>query len=75
MAEGGLNPYFFQMVNIREHDSWVHTDKAAATEKAMDLVRAAVRRVKWHVPLERRRSRSTPRCWWWAAESPASTPP
>ena len=26
-AEGGLNPYFFQMVNIREHDSWVHTDK------------------------------------------------
>ena len=33
------------MVNIREHDSWVHQDKAAATEKAKDLVRAAVRRV------------------------------
>jgi len=29
-------------------------DKLAATEKAMDLIRAAVRRVKWHVPLERR---------------------
>jgi heterodisulfide reductase subunit A len=42
------------MVNLREHDSWVHVDKLAATEKAMDLVRAAVRRVQWHVPLERR---------------------
>ena len=54
VAEAGLNPYFFHMVNLREHDSWVHVDKLAATEKAMDLVRAAVRRVKWHVPLERR---------------------
>jgi heterodisulfide reductase subunit A len=54
VAEADLNPYFFHMVNLREHDSWVHVDKLAATEKAMDLVRAAVRRVKWHVPLERR---------------------
>jgi heterodisulfide reductase subunit A len=54
VAEAGLNPYFFHMVNLREHDSWVHVDKLAATEKAMDLVRAAVRRVQWHVPLERR---------------------
>jgi heterodisulfide reductase subunit A len=53
--EGGLNPYFFQMVNVREHDSWVHTDKKAATEKAKDLIRAAVRRVRLHHPLERRR--------------------
>lgn len=53
--EGGLNPYYFQMVNVREHDSWVHTDKRAATEKAKDLIRAAVRRVKLHRPLERRR--------------------
>jgi heterodisulfide reductase subunit A len=54
VAEAGLNPYFFHMVNLREHDSWVHVDKVAALEKAMDLVRAAVRRVKWHVPLEQR---------------------
>jgi len=54
VAEAGLNPYYFHMVNLREHDSWVHVDKPAALEKAMDLVRAAVRRVKWHVPLERR---------------------
>jgi heterodisulfide reductase subunit A len=52
---GGLNPYFFQMVNIREHGSWVHTDGASATEKAKDLVRAAVRRVAMHKPLEARR--------------------
>jgi heterodisulfide reductase subunit A len=54
-AKGGLNPYYFQMVNIREHDTWVHEDKQAATEKAKDLVRAAVRRVIFHKPLERKR--------------------
>jgi heterodisulfide reductase subunit A len=53
-ALGGLNPFYCQMVNVREHDSWVHTDKAAATAKAKDLVRAAVRRVALHRPLERR---------------------
>jgi len=51
----GLNPYYFQMVNIREQDAWVHEDKEAATVKAMDLVRAAVRRVHFHKPLERRK--------------------
>ena len=54
-AEAGLNSFFFQMVNIREHDSWVHTDKEMATAKAKGLVRAAVHRVKWHKALERRR--------------------
>ncbi len=44
-AEAGLNQFFFQMVNIREHDSWVHEDKGKATAKAKDLIRAAVRRV------------------------------
>jgi heterodisulfide reductase subunit A len=53
-ADGGLNPYFFHMVNIREHDSWVHEDRSAATEKAKDLVRAAVRRVALHTSLETR---------------------
>jgi heterodisulfide reductase subunit A2 len=52
--EGGINAFFFHMVNLREHDSWVHTDKAAATEKGKDLLRAAVRRVKLHKSLERR---------------------
>ncbi|HEU5171643.1 MAG TPA: CoB--CoM heterodisulfide reductase iron-sulfur subunit A family protein [Gemmatimonadales bacterium] len=53
----GLNPYYFQMVSIRELDSWVHTDRGEATRKAEDLIRAAVRRVVFHEPLE---SRSVP---------------
>ncbi len=53
-AEGGINPYLFQMVNLREHDSWVHEDKQAATRKALDLMRAAIGRVKLHKPLEKR---------------------
>jgi heterodisulfide reductase subunit A len=52
VAAGGLNPFFFQMVNIREHDSWVHTDRAEATAKAKALAHAAVRRVRFHKALE-----------------------
>lgn len=48
VAAGGLNPFFFHMVNIREHDSWVHTDRAEATAKARALARAAIRRVAHH---------------------------
>jgi heterodisulfide reductase subunit A len=54
-ADAGLNPFLFQMTNIREHCSWVTDDPAAATEKARALVAAAVRRVGWQVPLEARR--------------------
>ena len=36
VAKGGLNAFYMQMVNIREHDSWVHTDKKHATRKAID---------------------------------------
>ncbi len=54
VAQAGLNAYYMHMVNLREHDAWVHKDRLAATEKAMDLMRAAVRRVKFHAPLERR---------------------
>ena len=48
VAAGGLNPFYFQMVNIREHDAWVHTDRAEATGKAKSLARAAVSRVRFH---------------------------
>jgi len=51
LAEAGLNPYLFEMANIREHVSWVTHDRGAATEKAKRLVRAAVFRVAYHVPL------------------------
>ena len=41
----GLNPYLFEMANIRNHCSWIHSDDwTAATEKAKDLVRMAVAR-------------------------------
>jgi heterodisulfide reductase subunit A len=52
IAAAGLNPYLFEMANIREQCAWVHTDKEAATEKAMALVNAAVRRVFLQEPLE-----------------------
>jgi heterodisulfide reductase subunit A len=51
--EAGLNPYLYEHANIREHCSWPHAgDKKRATEKAKDLVRAAVRRVYYQEPLE-----------------------
>ena len=48
----GVNPYLFEMANVREHVSWVAKDKAAATEKAKSLVSAAAERVKLNQPLE-----------------------
>lgn len=53
-AEAGLNPFLFQMTNIREHVSWVTHDPFQATEKAKSLVSAAVRRVRLQSPLETR---------------------
>ncbi len=50
-ARAGLNPYLFEMANIREQDSWVTTDKAEATKKAKALVAAAVSRVFYQQPL------------------------
>lgn len=59
-AEGGLNPFFFQMANIREHCSWVVTDREQATAKARSLVFAAVQRVHYHNPLDMRQVCMTP---------------
>jgi heterodisulfide reductase subunit A2 len=54
VEKSGINPYFAHMVNIREHDSWVHAGKkVAATAKAIDLMRAAVRRIRHHKALEK----------------------
>jgi heterodisulfide reductase subunit A len=55
LAASDLNPYYFEMANIREHVSWVIHDKEAATEKAKRVVRAAVLRVAHHEALEYRR--------------------
>ena len=48
----GLNPFLFEMANIREHDSWITDDKAAATQKAKALTKASIERVVHHQPLE-----------------------
>ena len=50
----GINPYLFTMANFREQCSWVHIDGAATTEKAKDLLAAAVRRTLFLEPLEKR---------------------
>jgi heterodisulfide reductase subunit A len=52
IQEAGVNPYLFEMANIREHCSWITEDHKEATEKAKALVSAAVRRVYYHQPLE-----------------------
>ncbi|UCD21886.1 MAG: CoB--CoM heterodisulfide reductase iron-sulfur subunit A family protein [Chloroflexota bacterium] len=52
IQEAGVNPYLFEMANIREHCSWITEDHKDATEKAKALVSAAVRRVYYHQPLE-----------------------
>lgn len=48
----GLNPYMLEMVNIREHCSWIHADPGQATAKAIDLVRKGVARVREQAPLQ-----------------------
>jgi len=51
----GLNPYLFEMANIRDQCSWVHAgEPEAATRKAKDLLRMAVARAFHLEPLERR---------------------
>ncbi|MBS3921285.1 MAG: CoB--CoM heterodisulfide reductase iron-sulfur subunit A family protein [Deltaproteobacteria bacterium] len=56
----GLNPYFFEMANIREQCSWVHPNKEQGTEKAMDLIASAVAKVSLHEPLEENEVGVTP---------------
>jgi heterodisulfide reductase subunit A len=56
----GLNRFLFQMSNIREHCSWVHKDRAAATEKAKALANAAINRVAYHEPLEIKKAKVNP---------------
>ncbi len=50
-AEAGLNPYMCEMANLREHCSWVHEKSDTTTEKAIDLVRVLVEKVKYNQSL------------------------
>ncbi len=52
LKETGLNPYLFEMANIRNHCSWVHRDDhAKATVKAKTLTRIAIGKVRLLEPL------------------------
>lgn len=52
LMEAGLNPYMFELANIREHCSWVHqNEKDKATKKAKDIVRMSVSRANLLQPL------------------------
>ncbi len=54
MAEAGLNPYLFEMANIRDQCSWVHMHQPEeATKKSKDLVRMAIAKSRLLQPLQR----------------------
>ena len=53
LREAGLNPYLFELANIRDQCSWVHSaEPDAATDKAVELVRMAIARARFLRPLE-----------------------
>ena len=52
LREAGLNPFLFEMANIRDQASWVHRDEPEkATDKAKDLIRMSVARARELEPL------------------------
>jgi heterodisulfide reductase subunit A len=54
IREAGLNPYLFEMANIRDQCSWVHMfEPEKATEKSKDLVRMAVAKARMLEPLQK----------------------
>jgi heterodisulfide reductase subunit A len=60
VADGGLNPYCFEMANIREQCSWVHPGEMTTTLKAMQLVASAVAKAARLEPLQIRHVPVTP---------------
>ena len=51
VSQAGMNQYMFEMVNIREHCSWVTESRELATLKAKSLIKGGIERVKHHRPL------------------------
>jgi heterodisulfide reductase subunit A len=49
--KAGINPYLCEMANIREQCSWVHPRSEETTQKAIDIVRTLVEKVKRDTPL------------------------
>ena len=60
VQEVGVNPYYFEMANIREQCSWVHTEREVGTRKAKELVAGTVAKAALLEPLEERQVGVTP---------------
>ena len=61
-AEAGLNPYLFEMVNIRDQCSWVHMqERQEGNQKAMDLIRMGVAKAALLQPQEPIQSEMDPK--------------
>jgi heterodisulfide reductase subunit A len=61
-SRAGLNPYQYVQVNLREQDSWAHTDdRQGATDKAIHLVRAGIAKARHTEPLEPLRINTVPK--------------
>jgi heterodisulfide reductase subunit A len=56
----GVNPYYFEMANIREQCSWVHTERSIGTSKAKELVAGTVAKAALLEPLQERQVEVTP---------------
>jgi heterodisulfide reductase subunit A len=60
IEEVGVNPYYFEMANIREQVSWVHADRETGTRKAKELIAGTVAKAALLEPLEEREVDVTP---------------
>ena len=60
IEEVGVNPYYFEMANIREQVSWVHADRKIGTQKAKELIAGTVAKAALLEPLEERKVGVTP---------------
>jgi heterodisulfide reductase subunit A len=54
VQEVDVNPYYFEMANIREQCSWVHTNRSLGTEKAKEIVAGVVAKAALLEPLQER---------------------
>lgn len=58
--KAGINPFLFQLANIREQCAWITEDKDEATKKAIRLTKAAIGRIRYHSSLTKKEIDSNP---------------
>ncbi|NHJ31835.1 MAG: CoB--CoM heterodisulfide reductase iron-sulfur subunit A family protein, partial [Asgard group archaeon] len=52
LEKSKLNPFYLEFVNLREQNSWIHSDIELATIKAIDLVNGAIERAAQHEAID-----------------------